>query len=66
MLQCLANKVLRLTDGDILGDKLSDTLSTQNDFLTLIWLFLGHNRLDHFGREFSFLKKLSHTDRLIV
>ena len=43
MLQCFDHIILRLADGDILRDQASHLVPTQDDFLTLVWLFLAHN-----------------------
>ena len=66
MLQRLADILLRLVDGDIFRDQASHPVPTQNNLLTLIRLFLAHNRRDRLRSQLAFFKKLSHTDRLIV
>ena len=66
MLQRLADILLRLVDGDIFRDQASHPVPTQNNLLTLIRLFLAHNRRDRLRSQLAFFKKLPHTDCLIV
>ena len=62
----LYTSLLRLVDGDIFRDQASHPVPTQNNLLTLIRLFLAHNRRNRFCCQLAFLEKLPHTDCLIV
>ena len=66
MLQCFDHIILRLADGDILRDQASHLVPTQDDFLTLVWLFLAHNGRYYFRCEFAFREELPHTNGLIA
>ena len=62
MLQRFDHIILRLAYGDIFRDKTSHLVPTQDDFLTLVWLFLAHNGRYHFRCEFAFREELPHTN----
>lgn len=66
MLQGLQHIVLRLADGNILGDQASHLVPSQDDLLTLVWFFLAHNGGHYLRREFSICEELPHTNGLIV
>ena len=66
MLQCLTDKVLPLANLDIFRNKLLYPVHAERNLFFLVRLLLRHDRLNNFGREFPFLKKLSHTNGLIV
>ena len=65
MLQGLQHIVLRLADGNILGDQASHLVPSQNDLFPLVGLFFTHNGGHHLWRELALRKELPHTDGLV-
>ena len=66
MLQGLQHIVLRLADGNILGDQASHLVPSQDDLFPLVGLFFTHNGGHHLWRELALRKELPHTDGLVM
>ena len=66
MLQGLQHIVLRLADGNILGDQASHLVPSQDDLFPLVGLFFTHNGGHHLWRELSICEELPHTNGLVM